>query len=728
MTDTLIGIKIGPYEILEKIGVGGMAEVYKGRHVALQRLVAIKFLGRSLQADQGLTQRFRREAQAIAAMRHPNIVQVHDFGNFEGGHYLVMEYVEGTDLRRDIDRRRQKKKPFTPAEILNVIKQIAQALDYAHKQGIIHRDVKPGNILLTKDGQAILGDFGLVMLRDRISQATLGTSFGTPEYIAPEQAMDSRAALPQSDIYALGGIVYEMVTGQLPFEADSALSLALKHISEDPTPPRKFARNLPQGVENAILRALAKEPKQRYDTAQEFVEALRQAWEKAGKTPEAAPAEAFIQSDTIPPPPSKNAPTTKPKRPTNKRPNAQQTPPAKAPATVPQTPSTPAQQTPTAPPPQKRRIWPVLGLLLILLIGGGYAAARMGYLPWPAPLSPTMTATPTKANATATRTVAATTAAATTSVPLTATNTPTLTPTQKPTTQNTPTSTSTPTTTPTPTPTALPTPTATPTATPTPSLIPGQALTREVDSMVVHFVPGGSFLMGAAADDADARKHEQPQHEVTLSPFWIDQTEVTTDQYKLCVAAGDCEAPVTRTAYDNLARGNHPMNYISWEDAAAYCAWVAAETGWDVRLPTEAQWEKAASWDPQTQTKRRYPWGNEFDATRVALSGRTSAVGSFPTGVSAYGALDMAGNAWEWVSDWYDKDYYAVTEFPADPTGPADGQLRVLRGGDFSSTGANKTHLRTSYRETGYPASASSRPAKGPNLGFRCAVNGERLP
>jgi len=299
-TDKLIGTTIGPYEILEKIGQGGMAEVYKGRHCELQRLVAIKFLGVHLKDDEQLTQRFKREARAIAALRHPNIVMVHDFGVSDHGHYMVMEYIEGADLRREMIRRSAAKQPYTSDEILNLATQIASALDYAHNQGVIHRDVKPGNIFVNPNGQAILGDFGLVMLRDRISQMTLGSAFGTPEYIAPEQAMDSRAAVPQSDIYALGGIVYELVTGQLPFEADSPLSLALKHVSEEPTPPRKFNPTLPPAVETVILRALAKAPEERYATAQAFVEALRQAWKRpAAPTTSATP----VRDDTIPPPP-----------------------------------------------------------------------------------------------------------------------------------------------------------------------------------------------------------------------------------------------------------------------------------------------------------------------------------------------------------------------------------------------------------------------------------------
>jgi len=250
--------------------------------------------------------------------------------------------------------------------------------------------------------------------------------------------------------------------------------------------------------------------------------------------------------------------------------------------------------------------------------------------------------------------------------------------------------------------------------------------------MTMHFVPGGTFLMGAAEDDALASKDEQPQHEVTLSAFWMDETEVTTDQYKLCVAAEACTEPITRDQYDDANKGNYPMVLISWEQAAGYCAWVASVTGWDVRLPTEAEWEKAASWDPMTASKRRYPWGDEYDRARIHIGNRPVAVGSYPNNASAYGILDLAGNVFEWTGDWYDKDYYSVTDLPADPPGPESGTYRVMRGGAGAPIEKSVEYeVRTTYRTFGKPESAvrgDERPAKSATLGFRCVVSGEPLP
>ena len=415
-SDNLIGQTLGPYQVIEKIGQGGMAEVFKGFHPALRRYVAIKVLGRFLQTDASFAERFQREAQAVAALRHPNIVQVFDFGEQQGSHYLVMEYIEGTDLRSEIDRRFAEGDSFAPDEILQFVSQVAAALDYAHQQGIVHRDIKPANILIDAQGRAILTDFGLVMLRDRISHATQGRSFGTPEYIAPEQAIDSRAASPQSDIYALGVILYEMVTGRLPFEAESPLSLALKHISEDPTPPRHYASWLPEAVEAVMLRALRKEPGGRFPTALAMVEALRRAWSEASTQIDLAIDQQIVRPAAV----------AKDKRPW---------------------------------PLSERRPWVlVAGLVVVLLIGlvGWWAGAGRGGGFGGEVVAATATPTPTITPALAG--LAAPTATATTPPAPTASATPA------------PTSTLTPTSAPTATPMETPTPTSAPTL--TPSLAP----------------------------------------------------------------------------------------------------------------------------------------------------------------------------------------------------------------------------------------------------------------
>ena len=276
----LVGQTLGAYQVLEKIGQGGMAIVYKGWHETLDRHVAIKVLNQSIAGLPDLGHRFEKEARTLAALRHPHIVQVFDFGLFHDQRYLVMEYVEGTDLHAAMKLRALTGQPWTPEEILQILGQIGDALDYAHRQGVIHRDLKPANILLTPEGQSILTDFGLSAIRKGRTSiiSTVGQAFGTPEYVAPEQAMDYQDVSPQSDLYSLGCILYELVTGHLVFESDSPLSLAMMHFSQDPIPPSHYVPDLPPAVEAEILRALAKDPQRRHPTARVLMEGLRQAW------------------------------------------------------------------------------------------------------------------------------------------------------------------------------------------------------------------------------------------------------------------------------------------------------------------------------------------------------------------------------------------------------------------------------------------------------------------
>lgn len=310
--DPLIGTKLGSYEIITAIGQGGMARIYKGFHAQLNRYTAIKVVHWGLQEDPEFTERFRREAQAIAILRHPNIVQIFDFGQHTSGYYMVMEFIEGSDLAIILRQYRDRKELFPRDKTIRVIRDVAAALDYAHSRGVIHRDIKPSNIMITPDGQPILTDFGLVMLPTHKSQATIGNTFGTPHYVAPEQAISSAAAVSASDIYSLGVILYEIATGLLPFDDESPLSVALKHISDVPPPPSSINPNLSPDVEEVILRALAKDPTDRFATAGDLASALEMSWSEGavatGKgrkspppvLPAGVPAPAAVPSITLP--------------------------------------------------------------------------------------------------------------------------------------------------------------------------------------------------------------------------------------------------------------------------------------------------------------------------------------------------------------------------------------------------------------------------------------------
>jgi serine/threonine-protein kinase len=267
---------LGDYEIRRLIGRGGMARVYEGFDPNLERSAAIKVITPQSEDSEEMKQRFFREARAVANLHHPNIVTVYQFGQGENLYYLAMRLLEGQTLLQKLKRLRTQKKFIETELMLSVVSDVSAALDYAHAKGVIHRDVKPSNIMIGEDKRAILMDFGLLMQAG--GDHTLGTAFGTPRYIAPEQAVASDRAVPQSDIYSLGVIVYEMVTGQTPFDADSAMSLALLHISTPPPAPRTIRPELSEAVEQVILKALEKNPEARWQTATQFANALRDAF------------------------------------------------------------------------------------------------------------------------------------------------------------------------------------------------------------------------------------------------------------------------------------------------------------------------------------------------------------------------------------------------------------------------------------------------------------------
>jgi serine/threonine-protein kinase len=274
--DPLIGTRLGDYEIRRLIGRGGMARVYEGFDANLHRSAAIKVINPQSEDSDEMKQRFFREARAVANLHHPNIVTVYQFGQGEGLYYLAMRLLEGQTLLQKLKRLRTQKRLIETDQLLSVVDDVSAALDYAHRNGVIHRDIKPSNVMLSNDKHAILMDFGLLM--ETSGDNTLGTAFGTPRYIAPEQAVASDRAVPQSDIYSLGVIVYEMVTGQTPFDADSAMSLALLHISTPPPPPRSLRPDLSEAVEQVILKALEKRPEARWQTARQFATALHEAF------------------------------------------------------------------------------------------------------------------------------------------------------------------------------------------------------------------------------------------------------------------------------------------------------------------------------------------------------------------------------------------------------------------------------------------------------------------
>ncbi|OTN77960.1 hypothetical protein A5886_003061 [Enterococcus sp. 8G7_MSG3316] len=265
-----IGKKInGRYKIIGNIGSGGMANVFLAHDLILDREVAIKVLRFDFQNDQSAIRRFQREALAATELVHPNIVTVYDVGEEDGMQFLVMEYVKGMDLKRYI----QTHYPVPYLQVVDIVQQVLSAVALAHQHRIIHRDLKPQNILINEDGVVKITDFGIAIALSETSITQTNSMLGSVHYLSPEQARGSMAT-NQSDIYAIGIILYEMLTGKVPFDGESAVTIALKHFQDEMPSIRIYDKNVPQSIENVVLKATAKEPADRYKTADEMHEDL----------------------------------------------------------------------------------------------------------------------------------------------------------------------------------------------------------------------------------------------------------------------------------------------------------------------------------------------------------------------------------------------------------------------------------------------------------------------
>lgn len=265
----------GRYRLDERIGEGGMAVVYRGYDLVLNRVVAVKVLRDQYISDSNFLRRFEREAQSAARLSHPHIANVYDVGQDGHTRYIVMEYVDGPNLKELI--RRQG--PFSVDGAAFIIRQVAEALDYAHAHGLVHRDIKPQNILVDQNGHVKVVDFGIAKGLSDANLTEDGTGMGTVHYVSPEQARGAQAT-PASDVYATGVVLYEMLTKRLPFEADTPVGVAMQHVSANPPPPSQFNPAIPPEVEAIVLRALAKNPADRYPSAGALADALDN-WERA---------------------------------------------------------------------------------------------------------------------------------------------------------------------------------------------------------------------------------------------------------------------------------------------------------------------------------------------------------------------------------------------------------------------------------------------------------------
>jgi len=640
----LSGQSIQHYHLLEQLGEGGMATVYKAFDTRLERTVALKVIRAERELSPELLKRFAREARALARLSHPNIVKVLDYGEHEGLPFLVMEYLPGGTLKQFMEKAQGR--PLNWQAAAQLIVPIAAALESAHKKNIIHRDVKPANILMGHNNQPMLTDFGIA--KDLGGEETTeltetGVGIGTPRYMAPEQGLGQ--ADERSDIYALGTIFYELVTGRPPYQADTPLAILLKKSSEPLPRPKDLAPDLPDAVEAILIKTLARLAENRYQN----MSAFRLALEKPGAPPTDPDATVDEFSQSLPP-----------------------APPI---------------------PKQRSRQWaPGMGGMLALVflgclvLGGLALVGAWAFQAYNA------------GQATSANTPAQAAPAAENPLPPSGENNPesvaTLAETRS-----------------------------------APTELPTKSTPLSRDGAELIYIPAGEFIMGSNPSDLHFWGAEAPRHDVYLDEYWIYKTEVTNAMYQQCVAAGACKPPAENSSrshasyYGNPNFDNYPVIHVTQPDAAAYCQWAGG------RLPTEAEWEKAA----RGTDGRLFPWGDQITNASANFcdincieppSGAfeedfndgyadVAPVGSFPAGASPYGALDMGGNVLEWVSDWYETFYYDKSPYE-NPTGPSTGTGHPLRGGSWRS---GRDGLRPAAR------ASKSVDYQTDHVGFRCATD-----
>jgi formylglycine-generating enzyme required for sulfatase activity/predicted Ser/Thr protein kinase len=616
------GANFGPYRVIEPLGRGGMASVFKAYEPGLDRYVALKVLPPEFLKAPDSAPRFTREAKVIARLEHKDIVPIYNFGIDEGVPWMAMRLVGGGSLAAALQAGR-----MSSARTVQVLRSVAEALDYAHGEGVVHRDVKPQNILLDDDGEVYLADFGIARIAEASSAiTTTGMVTGTPQYMAPEQALAQEGVDHRADIYALGVVAYEMFTGAVPFSADTPLAVMMKHVRDPiPLPP---LQHVPEPLRRALLRALAKAPDDRWPTATAIVAALQVAALQKGITEDvpAITAHALtpIDGEALSEPPPLP-------RPARKRGGATALTLAFGCAIV------------------------TLGAALIL-------GSVLYYAPWEHEAA-------------------------------------------------------------------------------------AGPVVNPKDGLEYVRIPAGRFQMGCVPEDIQCLDEEKPRHLAEITrPFWIGRTEVTVDAFRRFSDQAGYRTAAERDGWVNTWDGTQwvqwpgmswrlpgydqandwPAVYLTYDDAKAFCAWSGG------RLPTEAEWEYAARGG---EDGKKYTWGNAVppivDNRKQGNFADEAAKRLWPAWVTVvgyddgyaytapvktyapngYGLYDMAGNAWEWCADWYDPAYYGKAA-RVNPTGPAQGDARVMRSGAWNN---ELRFARVSYRFKMDPT------FKYTSLGVRCA-------
>jgi serine/threonine protein kinase len=645
-TDALIRQRLQPeYEILDEIGRGGLGVVYRARQKSLERLVAVKVLMPEFATTPALLGCFHNEARRAARLnldRHPHIITIFDQGEKDGIHYIAMELVEGADLRQII----QHDGPLAVEKLIGWMKSVAAALGFIHQQGLVHRNLKPANILIGKDGEVKLTDFGFTRINESAKfnhpAKTLWHTrepelSGPVQFMSPEQVQEKRVD-HRSDIYSFGVVMYQSLTSRLPFQSDSDFATKKKIVQEPPTYPSRRRTSIPAKMEKVILKCMQKDPEARYKNCDELLADLERVLDP--NVPDIAFEPSVIIPEVVV---LDDQPDTRPALPA---PMPKRLPPRLS--RLPQL---------------NRNTLGIASLALVLCVAifWRWNNSRRAEPPPTPVLADTSSTMPPPDTRKTPDDGAQKRAGALESRGDRAVRNKNydgaIESYQK----------------------AL-------------ALQPDrQALREKLDKaqtekgkwLGLEFVqlPAGSFKMGNSLGDGE--DDERPVHEVKLSSFRMSKYEITFAQYNtFCVATGK-----SKLGFND----SRPVKEISWNDAKAFCDWLSQQTQTKIRLPTEAEWEYAALANGEVT---RWPGTNRESELRSYArykdnsDGRTAPVGSGRR-PNALGLFDMSGNVAEWCADWYKKNYYEdclKQGVVNDPLGPSATGKRVVRGGSIRNS------------------------------------------
>ncbi|MEW5735567.1 MAG: bifunctional serine/threonine-protein kinase/formylglycine-generating enzyme family protein [Thermodesulfobacteriota bacterium] len=625
----MIGEKIGEYIIIEILGEGGFGVVYKAQSPN-GKLAAIKVLHKEALENEKVVKKFFHEAMILARLDHPNITKLFEFFPDHDAYAIVMEFIEGTTLKELIGSY-SGPMPFSKA--MNICQQVLAAFAYAHENGIIHRDIKPGNIMIDKNGAVKIMDFGIAKFSSIVSSETRTTwKWGAPHYMAPERFHEDGVVDMRSDIYSLGVLFHETFTGRKPFDSTDTIRVIFSHLNDLPRDPQEYSKSIPKYVSEAILKALEKEPNKRFNDCREFYQAL----EGKKETKAAKKARRINQDDdTL----------------IVDEDLAEKVGDLEDGATV----LVPEEATRRAVRKAAgksrhalyRRIAIIVAVGAVLLVGLFFG--RNLYEEYIFRGSGNML--------------------------------------------------------------------------PASASVKGKEVTGGVDGRRMVQIPGGEFTMGS-----DRYSSEKPVQRLGLAPYYVDKLPVANEDFARFVKAAGYVTDAEKAGFGMVREGRRwdrvegaswkkpmgqkeigqadnrqPVVQVSYNDALAYCRWAGKD------LPTEAQWEKAA----RGPDGNSYPWGEALPdkkhANFLSPQGALAPVGEYGGGsASVYGVFDMAGNIYQWCKDWYATGQRAFQ----DPSGPADGQKRVVKGGSFPE---GPESLRAANRDR-YPPDFSSN-----LMGIRCA-------